>query len=228
MTRRLVLALCLGAPAVTGAQVSTRIDSSWFTGLRWREIGPFRGGRVDAVVGDPRQPLVFYFGATGGGVWKTTDGGLSWRPLGDGQLSAGSIGAVAVAEADPNVVYVGTGEQTLRGNVSPGDGLFRSTDGGKTWARAGLRDAGQIARIVVHPGNADLVYAAAFGHVFGPNPMRGVYRSADGGKTWQRVLARNDSTRRCGRRSARPGTSPPAARARGSSSPPTAATPGPS
>jgi len=188
------LLLTAGPPDRLTAQVPTRLDSSWFTGLRWREIGPFRGGRVDAVVGDPRQPLVFYFGATGGGVWKTTDGGQSWRSLGDGQLSAGSIGAVAVVGADPNVVYVGTGEQTLRGNVSPGDGMFRSTDGGKTWARAGLRDAGQIARIVVHPGNADLVYVAAFGHVFGPNPMRGVYRSADGGKTWQRVLSRNDTT----------------------------------
>src|SRR3989449_6951645 len=171
-----------------------RLDSSFFTGLTWRQIGPFRGGRVDAVVGDPKQPLVFYFGATGGGVWKTTDGGLSWRPLGDGQLSAGSIGAVAVSDADPNVVYAGTGEQTLRGNVSPGDGMFRSTDGGKTWTRAGLRDAGQIAKIVVHPGNADVVYAWAFGHVFGPKPMRGVYRSADGGKTWNKVLSRNDST----------------------------------
>ena len=180
------------APAATAPTAA--VDTLWLRGLTWRQIGPFRGGRVDAVVGDPKQPLVFYFGATGGGVWKTTDGGLSWRPLGDGQLSAGSIGAVAVADADPNVVYVGTGEQTLRGNVSPGDGMFRSTDGGKTWTRAGLRDAGQIARIVVHPGNADVVYAAAFGHAFGPNPMRGVYRSADGGKTWNKVLSRNDST----------------------------------
>src|SRR5881628_553856 len=113
------------APAPVPA---ARFDSSLFTGLTWREIGPFRGGRVDAVVGDATQPLVFYFGATGGGVWKTTDGGLTWRPVGDGQLGAGSIGAVAVAEADPNVVYAGTGESTLRGNVSPGDGLYRSTD----------------------------------------------------------------------------------------------------
>jgi len=147
---------------------SARLDSGYFTGLTWREIGPFRGGRVDAVVGDPEQPLVFYFAATGGGVWKTTDGGLTWRPLGDGQLGAGSVGAIAVAAADPNVVYVGTGESTLRGNVSPGDGAYRSTDAGKTWTRIGLGDAGQIARIVVHPRNADLVYAAVFGHVFGP------------------------------------------------------------
>src|SRR6266536_2219064 len=161
MTRRLVLALCLGVPMVMTAQVPTRLDSSWFTGLRWREIGPFRGGRVDAVVGDPRQPLVFYFGATGGGVWKTTDGGQSWRSLGDGQLSAGSIGAVAVAGADPNVVYVGTGEQTLRGNVSPGDGMFRSTDGGKTSQRVLSRnDATGAIDLVMDPGNPRILYAA--------------------------------------------------------------------
>src|SRR5438876_653063 len=177
------------APAAPAHLPPARLDSSFFTGLTWREIGPFRGGRVDAVVGDPEQPLVFYFGATGGGVWKTTDGGLTWRPLGDGQLGAGSVGAIAVAGADPNVLYVGTGESTLRGNVSPGDGAYRSTDAGKTWTKIGLADAGQIARIVVHPRNPDLVYAAAFGHVFGPNATRGVYRSGDGGKTWQRVLA---------------------------------------
>src|SRR3989449_1408012 len=171
-----------------------RLDSSFFTGLTWREIGPFRGGRVDAVVGDPEQPLVFYFGATGGGVWKTTDGGLTWRPLGDGQLGAGSVGAIAVAGADANALYVGPGESTLRGNVSPGDGAYRSTDAGRTWTKIELADAGQIARIVVHPRNPDLVYAAAFGHVFGPNATRGVYRFGDGGKTWQRVLARGDST----------------------------------
>src|SRR6266480_3074938 len=185
------------APAATPAPASTATsDSSWFAGLRWREIGPFRGGRVDAVVGDPRQPLVFYFGATGGGVWKTTDGGQSWRPLGDGQLSAGSVGAVAVAGADPNVVYVGTGEQTLRGNVSPGDGMFRSTDGGKTWARAGLRDAGQIARIVVDPGNAGLLYAALWQAQRSPwvfssgGKGSGLFKSTDGGDTWTE-LTRN-------------------------------------
>src|SRR5438445_221409 len=148
-------------PAAQAPVAPGRIDSTFLSGLTWREIGPFRGGRVDAVVGDPVQPLVFYFGATGGGVWKTTDGGLTWRSLGDGQLGAGSVGAIGVAGADPNVLYVGTGESTLRGNVSPGDGAYRSTDAGKTWTKIGLADAGQIARIVVHPRNPDLVYAAA-------------------------------------------------------------------
>src|SRR2546427_4081137 len=191
-----LIALCVfaaGAAAQKPAPAPlppARLDSSFFTGLTWREIGPFRGGRVDAVVGDPEQPLVFYFGATGGGVWKTADGGLTWRPLGDGQLGAGSVGAIAVAVADANVLYVGTGESTLRGNVSPGDGAYRSTDAGKTWTKIRLADAGQIARIVVPPRNPDPVYAAAFGHVFGPNATRGVYRSGDGGKTWQRGLAR--------------------------------------
>jgi len=138
--------------------------------MKWREVGPFRGGRVAAVAGDPANQLVFYAGVTGGGVWKTTDAGLTWKPLTDGQISSGSIGAVAVADADPNVVYVGTGENTLRGNVSPGDGMYRSTDAGKTWSKIGLADAGQIARIAVHPKDADLVYVAVIGTCSPPTP----------------------------------------------------------
>jgi photosystem II stability/assembly factor-like uncharacterized protein len=161
-----------------------------FRPLAYRQIGPFRGGRVAAVAGVPTQPFVYYFGATGGGVWKTTDGGINWEPLGDGQFKTGSVGAVAVAESDPNVVYVGMGEQTLRGNVSHGDGMYKSADAGKTWKKAGLEETRHISRVRVHPRNPDLVYVAAIGHAFGPNEQRGVFRSRDGGRTWERVLYR--------------------------------------
>ena len=187
------LLLLLALTAQTPAPTSSRIDSTQFRALRWREIGPFRGGRVTAVAGHDDQPYVYYFGATGGGVWKTTDGGIAWAPVSDSAFRSGSIGAIAVAPSDPNVVYVGTGESPLRGDVSPGDGAYRSRDGGRTWTRIGLQDAGQIADIEVHPHDANLVYAAVLGHVFGPNPTRGVFRSKDGGATWQKVLFKSDS-----------------------------------
>jgi photosystem II stability/assembly factor-like uncharacterized protein len=158
--------------------------------LAYRLVGPFRGGRVAAVAGVPSQPLVYYFGATGGGVWKTTDGGINWEPLGDGTFKTGSVGAVAVSESDPNVVYVGMGEQTLRGNVSHGDGMYKSTDAGKTWRRTGLEETRHISRVRVHPRNPDLVYVAAIGHAFGPHEQRGVFRSKDGGRTWEKILYR--------------------------------------
>jgi photosystem II stability/assembly factor-like uncharacterized protein len=175
------------------AAVRPVFDSTLFQAMRWRSIGPFRGGRSVAVAGVSSQPFVYYFGATGGGVFKTTDAGMNWNPVADSALGAGSIGAIAVAESDPNVVYVGTGETPIRGNVSPGDGLYRSTDAGRSWVRAGLRDAGQIGAIRVHPSNPDLVYVAALGHVFGPNAERGVFRSRDGGRTWEKILFRSDS-----------------------------------
>ena len=183
--------VAFGLPAF--AQAPARIDTSLYAGLRWRQIGPFRGGRVAAVAGDPVHPLVFYMGATGGGVWKTANAGLTWDPIADSALGAGSIGAIAVAPSDPNVIYVGTGESTLRGNVSPGDGMYRSTDAGKTWARIGLADAGQTARIMVDPRDPDRVYVAVLGHVFATNATRGVFRSTDGGTTWQKVLFKSDS-----------------------------------
>ena len=162
-----------------------------FGPLAYRQIGPYRGGRSGAVAGVPGQPMVYYFGATGGGVWKTTDGGANWEPLGDQTFRTGSVGAIGVSEADPNVVYVGMGEETLRGNVSHGDGIYKSTDAGKTWKKLpGLDDTRHISRIRVHPRNPDLVYVAAIGHAFGPNEQRGVFRSKDGGKSWEKILYR--------------------------------------
>lgn len=159
--------------------------------LQYRSIGPFRGGRATAVAGVPSQPNVYYFGATGGGVFKTTDGGVNWTPVSDGFFKTGSVGAIAVADSDPNVIYVGMGESPVRGNVSHGDGVYKSIDGGKTWKHVGLADTRQIGRIRVHPKNPDIVYVAAMGHLWGSNPERGVFRSKDGGKTWDKILFRS-------------------------------------
>jgi photosystem II stability/assembly factor-like uncharacterized protein len=164
------------------------VDPALFAGLEYRSLGFSRGGRATAVAGVRGQPLVYYFGSTGGGVFKTTDGGLTWTPVSDGFFQAGSIGAIAVADSDPNVVYVGTGSACPRGNVSIGVGVYKSTDAGKTWQHIGLPNAGLIGRIRVHPTNPDLVYVAVLGNIFGPNDERGVYRSKDGGRTWERVL----------------------------------------
>jgi photosystem II stability/assembly factor-like uncharacterized protein len=161
--------------------------------LQYRSIGPYRGGRCAAVAGVASQPSVFYYGATGGGVWKTTDGGINWESVSDGSVfGTGSVGAIAVSDSDPNVVYVGMGESPIRGNVSHGDGVYKSMDAGKTWKRLGLEDTRQIPRIRVHPKNPDLVYVAALGHVWGPNEQRGVFRSKDGGKTWEKVFSRGN------------------------------------
>ncbi len=156
-------------------------------GTAWREIGPYRGGRSCAVAGIPGDRRTYYFGATGGGVFKTTDAGRSWTNVSDG-FFGGSIGAVAVSPSDPNVVYVGSGEKTVRGNVSHGDGVYRSTDAGRTWTHVGLADTRHIGRVRVHPNDPDTVYVAAMGHLFGPNDERGVFRSRDGGATWDKVL----------------------------------------
>ncbi len=162
-----------------------------FQSLEWREVGPYRGGRSAAVAGISHQRDVYYFGATGGGVWKTADGGKTWKPVSDG-FFGGSIGAVAVSAWDPNVVYAGGGEKTVRGNVSHGGGVWKSTDAGKTWIHVGLADSRHIPRIRIHPRKPELVYAAVLGHLFGPNPERGVYRSKDGGDTWERILHVSD------------------------------------
>jgi photosystem II stability/assembly factor-like uncharacterized protein len=163
-------------------------------GLRWRSIGPYRGGRVTAVAGIGSQPMVYYMGATGGGVWKTEDAGTTWHNISDGFFHAGSIGAVAVSQSNPDIVYAGTGEACLRGNLSSGDGVYKSTDAGRTWKHIGLADSSQIGRIQIHPTNPDLVYLAAVGHPYGPNAERGVFRSKDGGATWQKVLFVDDKT----------------------------------
>jgi photosystem II stability/assembly factor-like uncharacterized protein len=159
--------------------------------FQYRSIGPFRGGRVTAVAGIPTQPNVYYFGATGGGVWKTTDGGINWFPVSDQYFKTGSVGAIEVSPSDPNIVYVGMGESPVRGNVSHGDGVYKSTDAGKTWKHIGLSDTRQIGRVRVHPKNSDIVYVAAMGHLWGPNEQRGVFRSKDGGKIWEKVLFRS-------------------------------------
>ncbi|HKD17585.1 MAG TPA: glycosyl hydrolase, partial [Thermoanaerobaculia bacterium] len=135
--------------------------SDQFDGVEFRTIGPFRGGRVTAVTGVPSAPQTFYMGATGGGVWKTTDGGSNWQVLSDKDFKTGSIGAIAVSDSDPNVVYVGTGEAPIRGNVAKGDGVYKSTDAGRTWKNVGLRETRQVARIRIHPTNPDIVYVAA-------------------------------------------------------------------
>lgn len=168
--------------------------SSRFKALRWRLVGPFRGGRVDAVVGDPSRPLVFYFGAVNGGVWKTTNGGQTWRNVTDGKSDISSVGAIAVAQSDPNVIYVGTGESQPREDLTYGTGVYRSTDGGETWKHLGLIDTQQIGDVVIDPRDPDRAYVAAIGHAFGPNAERGVFRTTDGGRSWKKVLFLNDST----------------------------------
>ena len=188
------LALALSSTKWAEAQPAPTIDPVFLDSMKYRSIGPYRGGRVTAVAGVAQQMHTFYMGSTGGGVWRTEDAGQTWRNLTDGQLKSGSIGAIAVAPSDPNVIYVGTGSACPRGNVSAGDGIYRSTDAGKTWTHSGLPEAGQIGKIRVHPQNPDLVYAAVLGHIFGPNPDRGVYRSKDGGKSWERVLFVSDKT----------------------------------
>ncbi len=166
-------------------------DKELYAGMEWRSIGPFRGGRAAAVAGVPGDPNLFYFGASGGGVWKTEDAGQTWKSISDGYFG-GSIGAIAVSEYDPNVIYVGGGEKTVRGNVSAGHGMWKSVDGGKTWEQIGLEKSRQIGRIRIHPRNPDLVYAAVMGDLFKETDERGVYRSEDGGETWEKILTSGD------------------------------------
>ncbi|HEY9227656.1 MAG TPA: glycosyl hydrolase, partial [Gemmatimonadaceae bacterium] len=189
MKRLSLLLTLVSIPSLLAAQR----DSLALAGLRWREIGPYRGGRSVAAVGNPSRPDEFWMGTTGGGVFKSINAGQSWAPVTD-KYFGGTIGAIKVAPSAPDVVYVGGGEFPMRGNVSHGDGVWKTTDGGKTWAFMGLAETRQITDIIVHPTNAELVYVGALGHIWAPNPQRGVYRSTDGGKTWKKIFFRNDST----------------------------------
>src|SRR5262245_9597605 len=191
-TSVLVLALVTALPLGSAAQ---SIDTTAFGALTWRNIGPARGGRSVAVTGVASRPQDYYMGTTGGGGFKSTDGGDTWLPISDGYFG-GTIGAVAVSESNPDVIYVGGGEYPIRGNTSHGDGVYKSVDGGKTWAYMGLVETRHIAKIRIHPRNPDIVYVGALGPIFGQSPHRGVYKSTDGGRSWTKVLSRpgNDST----------------------------------
>jgi photosystem II stability/assembly factor-like uncharacterized protein len=189
-----IFALAYGIGAVGGATscFAQQYDPSLYSGLHWRSIGPFRGGRSNGVTGAPGQPNTFYFGSVGGGVWKTENSGRTWAPIFDAE-PVGSIGTIAVAPSNANVVYVGTGEADMRSQISFGNGMYKSMDAGKTWTRIGLENTRQIGRVIVDPQNPDLVFVAALGHVYGANPDRGVFRSSDGGATWKKVLYKGDN-----------------------------------
>jgi photosystem II stability/assembly factor-like uncharacterized protein len=182
------------APKAAPSPGAAAPSDAALAGLRWRLVGPFRGGRVGAVAGDPTKPLVFYMGAANGGVWKTTNAGQSWKNLTDSVSTIAGVGALAIAPSDPNVIYVGTGERDLREDLTHGNGVWRSTDAGATWKQLGLLDSRQIGAIRVDPRDPDRVFVAAMGHAFGPNSERGVFRSTNGGTTWSRVLFLDDST----------------------------------
>ena len=191
MRFRCLTLLVLGLCAALSAEAA--VDPASYQDLHWRLIGPFRGGRVLTVAGIPGDARRFYFGAVDGGVWTTGDAGRTWTPIFDSQ-PAGSIGAIALAPSAPDTIYVGTGEADMRSDIAHGNGLYKTTDAGKHWSFIGLPDSRQIGRILVDPHNPNLVYVAALGHAYGPNAERGVFRSADGGAHWDKVLFKNDDT----------------------------------
>ena len=180
------------AQSRTGQPMMPSVDPALFKGLRYRLVGPSRGGRVTTVTGVPSQPKTFYMGVASGGLWRTTDGGTTWIPITDGKVPLGSTGCVAVAESDPNVIYLGTGSDDVRSNVSTGRGMYKTTDGGQTWKFIGLYNAGQIGSVRIHPTNPDIVWVAAQGDAFKSNSERGVFKTTDGGQTWRKVLFISD------------------------------------
>ncbi|MEO5596017.1 MAG: hypothetical protein ABIQ97_02600, partial [Lysobacteraceae bacterium] len=195
MRNRILIAviLCLCSLGCVGtASAAVENTASHYGDLHWRLLGPFRGGRVLAVAGVLNQPQHLYFGAVNGGVWETLDAGRTWKPIFDSQ-PVGSIGAIAVADSDPKVIYVGSGEADMRSDIAQGDGMYRSGDGGKSWNKIGLEDSQQIGKILIDPADSNTVYVAALGHPYGPNAQRGVFRSHDGGAHWQRVLGEGDA-----------------------------------
>jgi len=187
-----LLAMLLFAISFAPLRAQT-LDENALKAMKWRQVGPFRGGRALAGTGVAGDPLTYYFGSVAGGVWKTTNGGNTWTPMTD-KTGIMSVGAIAVAPSDSNVLYVGTGESCWRGDISYGDGMYKSVDGGKTWTHIGLEDTRHISKVIVHPTNPDIVFVAAMGHAYGPNETRGVFRSSDGGKTWQKVLFKDNKT----------------------------------
>ena len=200
----LIILLLLVTPSVAqiGSERATYqeviFNPGLYQNLNWRNIGPFRGGRSVAVAGVPGNPTVYYMGSTGGGVWKTEDAGISWKNLSDGFFRTGSVGAIAIADSDPNVIYVGMGEHAVRGVMtSHGDGVYKSTDGGKSWSYLGLPMSRHISSIQIHPENPDLVYVAVQGALYGPTKARGIYKSEDGGRTWRRALFIDENTGAC-------------------------------
>ena len=191
----LLLASTLLAPTPTPLPAQQPpLDSAFLAAYAWRNLGPDRGGRSIAVSGVTGRPQEAYFGATGGGLWKTTDGGENWFPVTDFQITSSSIGAVAVAETDPDLVFIGTGETCIRGNILPGDGVYRSRDAGATWEHIGFRDSHGISKIRIHPTDPAIVYVASFGKYGVPSEERGVFRSTDGGDSWERILFRDERT----------------------------------
>src|SRR5688500_12099015 len=192
----LMIAILTGQPAITTpvAGQAQAIDPVLLNAYRWRSIGPDRGGRSIAVAGVKGRPREAYFGATGGGLWKTIDAGNTWTPITDGQITSSSVGAVAVSDSNPDVVFIGMGESCIRGNIMPGDGVYKSTDAGKTWSNVGFSESQAISKIRIHPTNPNIVYVASFGKYGAPSAERGVFKSVDGGKTWKKTLFRDDKT----------------------------------
>jgi photosystem II stability/assembly factor-like uncharacterized protein len=172
---------------------NSKPEEKAFKGMKYRMIGPFRGGRSLTAAGIPGDPTTYYFGATGGGVWKSTDGAMSWSPVFDKEGTS-AIGSIAVASSNHNVLYVGTGEACIRGNISHGDGVYKSLDGGKTWKNVGLKDSRAIGKVIINPTNPEIAFVAALGHPYGPNAERGIFRTTDGGKTWEKVLYKDENT----------------------------------